>query len=132
MYFFRWEPGRTSATLATMHQPTVCLPASGLTQIGSGGKKMFPTPIGISLPVEQYEFLHNRQHLFVYYVVWQDRTGYELPSEQVTPRDRIQAALDGQRNLGQQTLEMVLTGPANAEDAALAFERELAGIVRAK
>lgn len=132
MFFFRWETGRTSATLATMHQPTVCLPASGLTQIGASPLRKFPTPLGIDLPVEQYEFLHRGQHLFVFYVVWQDRTGSERSADQVTKSQRISAALVGQRNLGQQTLEMVLTGPASPADAAEAFSRELAAIVRPK
>lgn len=132
MFFFRWEPGRTSATLATMHQPTVCLPASGMTQLGGAGTRIFPTPIGIDIPVEQYEFLHNRQHLFVFYAVWQDRAGYALPKDQVTRSRRLGAAFAGQRNMGQQTLEMVLTGPANQAEAAEAFARELAAVVRRK
>ncbi len=132
MYFFRWEPGRTSATLATMHQPTVCLPSTGLTQLGGATTTTYPTPIGIDIPVEQYEFVHNRQHLYVFYAVWQDKTGYELPKSPVNRNLRIEAALSGQRNLGQQTLEMILTGPANASDAATAFARELSAVVRRK
>ena len=115
-----------------MHQPTVCLPASGLTQVGVADKELAPTPIGIDLPVEQYEFTYHGQRLFVFYVVWQDRTGYDLPTAQVTPAQRISAAMRGERNLGQQTLEIVLTGPANAADARAAFHRELAAILRRK
>lgn len=132
LFFFRWEPGRTSATLATMHQPTVCLPASGMTQLGAASQQIFPTPIGIDIPVEQYEFLRHRQHLFVFYAVWQDRSGYALPTGQVNRSQRVGAALDGQRNMGQQTLEMVLTGPASQAEAAEAFARELAAMVRPK
>lgn len=132
MFFFRWEPGRTSATLATMHQPTVCLPASGMIQLGAADRRTFATPIGLDIPVEQYEFLHNRQHLFVFYAVWQDRAGYALPTEQVTRSQRLGAALAGQRNMGQQTLEMVLTGPADQAAAAEAFSRELAAVIRPK
>ena len=134
LFFFRWEPGRTSATLATMHQPTTCLPASGLTQIADGGVLPMPGPGGVTLPVHAYEFLLKRQHLFVYYVVWQDQTGYDLPEtrEGLGTRERLEAVLRGQRNLGQQTLELVLTGPATAAQAAALAQRQIEHVTRAK
>ena len=119
LFFFRWEPGRTSSTLAAMHQPTTCLPASGLVQVADGGVLPMPGPAGVTLPVHAYEFLLKRQHLFVYYVVWQDQTGYDLPEGErgLDVRDRLDAVRRGQRNLGQQTLELVLTGSATAAQA---------------
>jgi exosortase len=132
LFFFRWAPGRTSATLATMHQPSVCLPSSGLTQTLDAGIKPFATPAGITLPVDVYEFDLRGRRLYVYYVVWQDQSGYELPKEQAERADRLRAVWKGQRNLGQQTLEVVLTGPADAREAAAAFERELAAVIRPK
>ncbi len=134
LFFFRWEPGRTSATLAAMHQPTTCLPASGLTQIADGGVLSMPGPGGVTLPVHAYEFQLKRQHLFVYYVVWQDQTGYDLPDAGTAlgVRDRLGAVWRGQRNLGQQTLEVVLTGPASASQAAAAAQEQIERVVRAK
>ena len=134
LFFFRWEPGRTSATLAAMHQPTTCLPASGLTQIADGGVLSIPGPGGGTLPVHAYEFQLRRQHLFVYYVVWQDQSGYEVPGagSGQSVRERLDAVRRGQRNLGQQTLEMVLTGPATAAQAAAAARAQIERVVRAK
>ncbi len=133
LFFFRWEPGRTSATLAAMHQPTTCLPASGLTQTADGGVLAMPGPGGVTLPVHAYEFLLKRQHLFVYYVVWQDQTGYELPDAGagLSVRERLDAVRRGQRNLGQQTLELVLTGPATAAQAAAVAQRQIEKITTA-
>ncbi len=134
LFFFRWEPGRTSATLAAMHQPTTCLPASGLTQVADGGTLSMPGPGGVTLPVHAYEFQLRRQRLFVYYVVWQDRTGYEMPDEgsRLDLRERLGAVRRGQRNLGQQTLELVLTGPASAAQAAAMAQAQIERVVRAK
>ena len=134
LFFFRWEPGRTSSTLAAMHQPTTCLPASGLTQIADGGVLSMPGPGGVTLPVHAYEFLLRRQHLFVYYVVWQDQTGYDLPEGAggLGMRARFDAVRRGQRNLGQQTLELVLTGPAQAAQAAVLAQQQIERVTRAK
>ncbi len=133
LFFFRWEPGRTSATLAAMHQPTTCLPASGLTQIADGGVLSMPGPGGVTLPVHAYEFQLKGQRLFVYYVVWQDQTGYELPGAGggLSVRERLDAVWRGRRNLGQQTLELVLTGPASAAQAAAAAQRQIENVVTA-
>ena len=134
LFFFRWEPGRTSATLAAMHQPTTCLPAGGLTQIADGGVLSMPGPGGVTLPVHAYEFQLKRQHLYVYYVVWQDQTGYELPDPGtgLSPRERLAAVWRGRRNLGQQTLELVLTGPASAAQAAAVAQGQIERVVRAR
>lgn len=130
-YFFRWEPGRTSTTLAVMHQPTTCLPASGLRQVADGGIRPVPVPGGFTLPVHVYEFRLHEQPLYVYYVVWQDRLGYELPTQaQAADEGRLAAVRRGQRNLGQQTLELVITGATDGAAADAVCERTLAQIVR--
>ena len=117
-FFFRWEPGRTSTTLAVMHQPTTCLPSSGLRQIADAGINQVPAPGGFTLPVHGYEFQLHGQPLYVYYVVWQDRTGYELPAPaSARSGDRLAAVRLGERNLGQQTLELVVTGTADSQAA---------------
>ena len=117
-FFFHWKPGRTSTTLAVMHQPTTCLPSSGLQQIADSGIHPVPAPGGFTLPVHGYEFQLHGQPLYVYYVVWQDRAGYELPASASTQSsDRLAAVRLGERNLGQQTLELVVTGVTDIQAA---------------
>ena len=117
-----------------MHQPTTCLPASGLTQLGDGDALSLPGPNGLSLPAHAYEFLLGAQHLFVYYIVWQDQTGYDLPEAGGAQSigERLDMVRRGQRNLGQQTLELVVTGPANAAQAAALARQQVGRVVRAK
>ena len=132
-FFFRWEPGRTSTTLAVMHQPTTCLPSSGLRQIADAGINPVTAPGGFALPVHGYVFQLHGQPLYVYYIVWQDRTGYELPdagSEQ--SRDRLAAVRLGERNLGQQTLELVVTGTPDLQAANVLCGQVIDQIVRPK
>ena len=116
-----------------MHQPTTCLPASGLTQIADGGVLDMPGPAGVTLPVHAYEFQLRRERLYVFYVVWQDETGYDLPEtrEGQSMRARFDAVRRGQRNLGQQTLELVLTGPATAAQAAAVAQRQIERVTTA-
>jgi exosortase len=59
LFFFRWEPGHASAAQAEMHQPHICLTASGLTQIADWGIQPLRLPDGITLPVRRYEFALN-------------------------------------------------------------------------
>lgn len=131
-FFFRWEPGRTSTLLAVMHQPTACLPASGLRQVQDFGVAPVAAPGGFTLPVHAYEFRLREQSLYVFYVVWQDQTGYELPAAGADGVSRFAAVRRGQRNRGQQTLEVVVTGTADAGAASAVFARTLGQIVRPK
>ena len=75
LFFFRWEPGHASAAQAEMHQPHICLTASGLTQIADWGIQPLQLPDGITLPVRRYEFGLNGRTIYVFFVVWQDRAG---------------------------------------------------------
>ena len=130
-FFFRWEPGRTSTTLAVMHQPTTCLPSSGLRQVHDFGVEPVPVPGGFTLPVHAYEFSLRGRPLHVFYVVWQDRTGYELPAPAtVASEDRLSAVRLGQRNLGQQTLELVISGAPDAAAARTLAVDTLQSIIR--
>ena len=132
-FFFRWEPGRTSTTLAVMHQPTTCLPSTGLRQVADAGIAPVAAPGGFSLPVHGYAFDLHGQPLYVYYVVWQDRAGYELPAlEAAGWSDRFTAVRAGERNLGQQTLELVVTGTRDFRAANVLCGQLIDRIVRPK
>ena len=116
-----------------MHQPTTCLPSSGLQQTGDFGVAAVPVPGGFTLPVHAYEFRLRGTLLHVFYVVWQDRTGYALPGPATAASaDRFAAVWSGRRNEGQQTLELVLTGTRDAEEARALCAKTLQEIVRPK
>jgi exosortase len=131
LFFFRWEPGHASAAQAEMHQPHICLTASGLTQIADWGIQPLRLPNGITLPVRRYEFELNGRTIYVFFVVWQDRAGAQpLPDTPGSRWDRFQAVLERRPNLGRQTLEFIVAGPTSPAQAAAQFADEAARMVR--
>ena len=132
LFFFRWDPGHASSLQADMHQPHICLTASGLTQTADWGIRPLTLTDGITLPVRRYEFNFHGRSLYVFFIVWQDgvsgRTGEE--DEPGSRGARIRAVLERRPIVGRQTLEFLVTGPASLEEADALFTRELDGLVR--
>jgi exosortase len=154
-YFLRWLPGRETSIVASTHHPDVCLPASGKQLANDYGTTHFQAA-GLDLPFQVYQFNDGGQPLFVFYCVWTD--GHSLTNEpQVYPETdlnpkhvslfatlrriflpftpassldyRLQAIAHGQRNRGQQVLEMGLWGSKTVEEAKAEFAHELPKLV---
>jgi exosortase len=131
LFFFRWNAGHASAAQAEMHQPHICLTASGLTQIADWGIQPLALPDGITLPVRRYEFALNGRTIYVFFVVWQDRAGAQpMPDTPGSRWDRFRAVLDHRPNLGRQTLEFIEAGPTTPAEANARFEQEAAAMIR--
>ena len=131
LFFFRWEPGHASGTQAEMHQPHVCLTASGMTEVADWGVQPVTLPGGLQLPVRRYEFTLHGRALYVFFVAWRDGLGGEqLAASAGTRWDRLRAVAEHRANLGRQTLEMVAVGPTSPQQANEWFEREIAPLVR--
>jgi exosortase len=154
-YFLRWNPGRETSIVASTHHPDVCLPASGKQLVADHGITIFHAA-GLDLPVQVYQFDDAGQPLFVFYCIWSDgRAGkndnpvYPDDSRNAHPRGlldvlrkillpftpasdldyRLEAIARGQRNRGQQVLELGVWGSATVEDANQNFARELPKLV---
>jgi exosortase len=131
LFFFRWDPGHASTTQAEMHQPHVCLTASGMTQLADHGIHPVTLPDGVCLPVRSYEFTLHGRTLYVFFVAWRDgRGGESLAAEAGSRWDRLRAVLEHRANRGRQTLELVELGAPNSTAAEHAFEEEIAALVR--
>ena len=131
LYFFRWEPGHASAAQADMHQPHICLTASGLTETADHGTGPLALPAGLTLPVRRYEFVWHGRPIHVFFVVWQDGVGQQTLSDTPAERwDRLRTVLERRANLGRQTLEFIVSGPGGAAEAETIFEHEMAASVR--
>lgn len=130
-FFFQWKEGPArSRILARMHRPDVCLPASGISFVGENPPVVVRAG-NLSIPFRAQTFLRNGEPVFVFYCPWED-TG--MPGEAdftaSTRSECIRAALRGQRNLGQQVLELVLTGFDSAGDASAAVQTELPSMIQ--
>ena len=132
LFFFRWEPGHTSSLQADMHQPHICLTASGLKETADWGVAPVTLPNGLTLPVRRYEFDVHGRTLYVFFVVWQDGVGSRdgAADEPGSRGARFRAVLERRPLVGRQTLEFLVVGPVSPEEANRLFERELTPLIR--
>ncbi len=132
LFFFRWDPGHASSLQADLHQPHICLTASGLTQTADWGIQPLALPDGLTLPVRRYEFAFHGRPLYVFFVVWQDGISSRVgeTDEPGSRSARLRAVLERRPIVGRQTLEFLVTGPASADEANTLFTRELASLIR--
>jgi exosortase len=131
MYFFRWLPGRTAGLFIKNHRPDICLPASGMKQIGPEQWKFF-TINGVPLPIRSYVFENNGMPLHVYYCYWDGTVpnAATMNRENWTAAARLRAVRDGRREVGAQMLELVASGYERDQIAEQAVRNQLENIIR--
>jgi exosortase len=111
MFYFRWRPGRAAAQLARSHTPETCLPATGLRMVAFHGVQSLSVKGG-ALPVLAYSFESNGTPLHVFYCPWEERMAStsDNSTADLSRSSRFKAVLEGRRHLGQQVLEIAVTG----------------------
>ncbi len=142
VFFFRWDPGRASALLARSHKPDICLPSAGLHLDEYLGIKNVEAG-SLTLPFRSYLFNYKGRPLYVYYCLWEDNQEQSRRPEPKTikeaeadtflewqPKTRLLAVKDGRRGLGQQVLEITISGSDSEEDAFAALKRRIASLVK--
>jgi exosortase/archaeosortase family protein len=134
MFFFEWVPGTgRSAILARVHRPEICLPGVGLRETGSRSR-ITVEATGFPLTFDLLEFQDSRgDRIFVFFCPWEfapGTSGRSVTFTGSTRRDSLERVWRRERWLGQQTLELIVTGYRNRVDAEAALKRELPGIIR--
>lgn len=130
-FLLRWKAGGNSVQLANGHRPDICYPAAGDNLVQDYGRLTVDAN-GIDLPFTYQTFENGAGLMHVFYCLWSDRvarSGKALP-EDGSWKSRLQAVLAGQRNLGQQVLEVDIMGPYNKETALSLFRQELPRLIR--
>jgi exosortase len=124
---FRWAPGRTASQSARLHRPENCFTASGALL----REELETTSVTVnSIPIafRSYLFERNGTPLTVFYTIWEeanpDRNSGRVLQD-YSGLSRLQRVLTHERNLGQQSLEFVLTGGTDFNETKLKFERAL-------
>ena len=122
-HYFRWDPGRNAVRTVIVHDPRVC--------IGASGKELVQTLPGVShavggivLPFDGYWFRERGEDVFVFNCVAEDvrrGPGQEPEGNEVTMSSRLEAVRAGKRNLGQRRLELAVWGARDAATAREAF-----------
>ena len=88
---------------------------------------------GVAIPFHALTFTHDNREVYVFFCLWEDRGGASGRAENTTGWSRLagfESVRRGERNLGQQVLEIVLSGYANATEAQAALKRELPKLVK--
>jgi hypothetical protein len=131
MYFFRWLPGRTAGLFIKNHRPDICLPASGMKQIGREQWKFFNLN-GVPLPIRAYVFENNGMPLHVFYCYWDGTipNATTMNQENWSASGRLRAVREGRREVGAQMLELVVSGYENDQAAEQAVRNQLENIIR--
>lgn len=131
-YFFKWGRGPSwSRIRARGHRPEVCFPAAGYKACGDHGTLVIQAQ-GLSIPFHAMDFDDGVNKSYVFFCLWEDGA---RGSDQFEQQDgwvelsRLRSVWLGERSLGQQTLEIVISGYDSAEQAATAFRREIVTLI---
>jgi hypothetical protein len=135
LFFFRWNPGGGTLLRARAHRPDICLPSSGWEQAADDGVRLYQTGSNLALPFRHFEFVRKHRGPFehdqfahTFFCLQQDwlegenSTGARTALAANKSRDwgvaaRVHAVEDGLRDLGQQSLELIMIAPRPVESA---------------
>jgi exosortase len=133
-FFFRWAAGPPrSRILARMHRPEICLPATGYRLRMDRGTLTIRAK-ELNIPFRALDFDYYGQEVYVFYCLWEDR---HRDGEHPRIRDHwdnrligLESVVLGERNLGQQSLEVVICGYASPEEAERALRRQMEVLIQ--
>ena len=131
MIYLRWLPGRIAVHLAKTHTPDVCLPSAGRSVQANPELEYLPVQ-GLRLPFRTYTMEETGKTSFVFYCLWED-CALEQAFQRMDISDygnRLNPVLEGRRNLGQRSLEVIISGYADFEEAKAALVRHLQTLIK--
>ena len=113
------------------HRPDICFPAAGAKLVDDFGRVTLVAN-GVALNFRHLTFASGAKLLHVFYCLWSDKISpHEKPIvEDVSQTGRIQAVMQGERNLGQRVLEIVVTGPDSSDAAVEILKAQLPLLVK--
>lgn len=131
-FMLEWDAGKNSVELAKGHRPDICYPAAGENLVGNYGRTTVDAN-GINLSFTFQSFQNGPDLTYVFYCLWSDRVSRsQTLIEDSSWKSRLRAVLTGQRNLGQQVLEVDVVGPQSNSTALSLFQSEMGRIVHPK
>ena len=86
------------------------------------------------IPFHTLDFDYDGRPVYVFFCLWQDRlkSGEQLriPDHWDARLAGLESVVLGERNLGQQTLEIVISGYATSQEAEGALRRQIENLIR--
>jgi exosortase/archaeosortase family protein len=130
-YWIRWNPGNAAAATARVHRPEVCLNAEGAVLEKDRGLQ--PLAVDqLQLPFHAYIFRLRQRVLHVFFCLYEEIPGSFEP-ERYAPDGMIHLilrAFQGRRNVGQQSLEVALSGYPSDQAAQKVFQTRIRQYLR--
>ena len=144
--FLKWGAGPTrSRILAHLHRPEDCLPGVGYKLRADRGAITIKVR-DLLIPFRVLDFDCNGRQMYVFYCLWQDRPKTTQPprvgddwnnrlvglesGDRNNRLVRLESVLLGERNLGQQILEIVISGYNSSQKAEDAFRRQMETLIQ--
>ena len=84
----------------------------------------------LQIPFRKYTYDVNGGPVHVFFCLWEDGSEKQIGMLGSKGADRVRTALSGRRRLGQQTLELVLSGYASLAEAGKAVRTHLPALTR--
>jgi hypothetical protein len=130
-FLLRWRAGKNSAQLAKGHRPDICLPAAGARLLNDFDQVNIPCR-DFEIPFGHQAFDSAGKVVHVFYCLWPDRVSPDETRllEDGSQKSRMLAVLAGKRNLGQQVLEVVISGPDSQDEAVALMKSKLPALVQ--
>ena len=132
-FFFKWAAGPPrSRILARAHRPEVCLPAAGYKLQMDRGTITIEAR-GLIIPFHALDFDYDGRPAHVFFCLWQDGSKGPIQPRILDPWTRLarfETVLLGERNLGQQVLEIVIFGYATPQEAEAALRRDVEAMIQ--
>jgi exosortase len=130
VYCFRWRAGSPTARMSALgHRPEYCMTGSGHEMNADLGTRYLRAN-GLNLPFRTYIFDSPQRPLYVFFCLWEDGTEKQTGFAKTKYHERLRSALAGRRGLGQQTLEIIVSGYSNIDAAEQAVRERLPGLIK--
>jgi hypothetical protein len=111
------------------HRPEICLPSTGFKVKADSGIHFLPAH-GLELPFRSYVFEDAGRVLYVFFCLWEDGADKQHGLGRSKYLDRLDSVLAGRRRLGQQTLEIIVSGYTGMPEAEEAVRQRLPTLVQ--
>jgi len=132
-FFLEWLPRRNrTALLAQVHRPEVCLPSTGFTEAGSR-RTLRISAAGFDLAFESLHFRDPRgEDAFVFYCPWEiipGQPGRNAVFSDSTRSTSFRRVWQRERVIGQQVIELIVTGISSREAAEASLRGQLGVLI---
>jgi hypothetical protein len=129
-FCMQWNAGTATSRLAARdHRPEYCLGGSGYKCQADLGIRYLPV-LGLELPFREYVFDTSGTLLYVFHCLWENGAVKQTGFGTSKYLDRLEAVLQGKRRLGQQTLELIVSGYQDMPMAEIAVRQRLPTLIR--